>query len=178
MPASPSFRAAASDVPRPAPDAPIYRWVDRNGDAIESTAPSFDLTLGDAGSSLTRIDGEATFTRFTLPTVFQNPRDFPTTIATDDGGALSTDFVQTRSGGVTVLVDFDTDWPEFGIDNGDVYYQPIGDTLGIPCSNRPAPSSSPPAVRSSGVHSTRSRRRGGPARRRSTSRPARSPRPV
>lgn len=118
-------------LPRPARDAPIYSWADRNGDAIESTAPSFDLTLGDAGSSLTRIDGEATFTRFTLPTVFQNPRDFPTTVATDDGGALSSDFVQTRAGGVTVLVDFDTDWPEFGIDNGDVYYRRIGDSIGV-----------------------------------------------
>ena len=124
--------AAASDSHDPALDAPIYRWVDRNGAVIESTAPSFELTLGEAGSSLTRIEGEATFTRFALPTVFQYPRDFPTTIATDDGGALSTDFVQTQAGGVTVLVDFDTDWPEFRIDNGDVYFQPVGDLIGIP----------------------------------------------
>jgi hypothetical protein len=107
-------------VTRPAPDSAIYRWVDSDGEVIESTAPSFDLTLGDAGSSLTRIDGAGTFTRFTLPTVFQYPRDFPTTIATDDGGALALDYLQP--GGPTVLVDFNTDWPESGIDNGDVYY--------------------------------------------------------
>ena len=113
-------------VSRPAPDAPIYPWTDRNGAVTASTAPSFDLTLGDAGSSLTRIDGEATFTRFTLPTVFQDPRDFPTTVATDDGGALALDLVMPS--GPSVIVDFNTDWPEFGIDNGDVHY--VEDALG------------------------------------------------
>ncbi|MGA9276976.1 hypothetical protein [Ilumatobacter sp.] len=112
---------------RPEPDAVIYRWVDRDGDTVESNAPSFDLNLGREGNSLTRIDGESTFTRFALPTVFQYPRDFPPTVATTDGGALSRDFVQTASGGVQVIVEFGPDWP----DNGDVYFQPIGDAASI-----------------------------------------------
>ena len=118
---------------RPTPDATIYRWVDRSGEVIESTAPSFDLNLGEAGNSLTRIDtgagGEPVFTRFTLPAVYQYPRDFPRVVATDDGGALAYDFVQSRFGGVEVLVDFDTDWPGAGVDNGDIYYRELGDSF-------------------------------------------------
>lgn len=117
-------------VARPSPDAPIYRWVDRNGDVTESTAPSFDLTLGDAGASVTRIDGEDTFTRFALPAAFQTPRDFPTIVATDDGGALAIDFLEIGVG-YNVFVDFNTDWPEFAVDNSDVYYQRVGDTIGV-----------------------------------------------
>ncbi|WP_040492347.1 hypothetical protein [Ilumatobacter nonamiensis] len=106
---------------RPSLDAPIYRWVDRSGGVIESEAPSFDLNLGDEGNSLTRIDGESTFTRFALPTVFQYPRDFPQIVATDDGGALATDVAQLRSGAARVFVKFGPDWP----DNGNVYFQAI-----------------------------------------------------
>lgn len=120
--------------PRPDPDATIYRWVDRNGTTIESTAPSFDLTLGDAGSSLTRIDtdpaGDPVFTRFSLPTVLQYPRDFPIVVPTDDGGALASDFDQFS--GMVVLVDFDIDWPAYGIDNADVYYLSPDVVVGSP----------------------------------------------
>lgn len=119
-------------VTRPSPDATIYRWVDRNGVTIESDRPSFDLNLGDAGNSLTRIDtladGSATFTPFSLPTIFQYPRDFPYVVPTDDAGAVAFDFAQW-SELVEVLVDFDVDWPENGIDNSDVYYRRPGDYL-------------------------------------------------
>ncbi|MEP1125902.1 MAG: hypothetical protein ABJH68_18635 [Ilumatobacter sp.] len=118
---------------RPAPDATIYRWVDRNGEVAESTHPSFDLNLGDAGNSLTRIDtaadGSAVFTRFTLPAVYASPRDFPSVVATDDGGALAYDYVQLSSGGFEVIVDFDTDWPSANVDNGDVYYRELSDSF-------------------------------------------------
>ncbi|MGB3736260.1 MAG: hypothetical protein WA964_14975 [Ilumatobacter sp.] len=121
---------------RPTPDATIYRWVDRNGEPVESTAPSFDLNLGDAGNSVTRIetapDGSPSFTPFTLPLAFQYPRDFPWITATDDGGALAFDQVAARSGSVYVLVDFDTDWPGANVDNGDIYYQPEPEFSGIP----------------------------------------------
>ncbi len=115
------------DGVRPSADATIYRWVDRNGATTESTKPSFDLTLGDNGNSLTRIDtgidGNPVFTSFTLPTALQFPRDFPTVVATDDGGALAAEFVQTQGGGFVAIVDFGTDWPVNGVDNGDVYYR-------------------------------------------------------
>lgn len=110
---------------RPAPDATVYRWVDRGGEVVESTQPSFDLNLGDMGNSLTRIDtvenGSAEFTTFSLPTAYQSPRDFPYVRPTDDGGAVAYDYVQLFRGS-GVFVDFDTDWPENGIDNSDVVY--------------------------------------------------------
>ena len=112
---------------RPTPDATIYRWVDRNGAAIESTAPSFDLNLGNAGNSLTRIDtaadGSPSFINFTLPLAYQYPRDFPRVAATDDGGALAYDYVQMQSAEYEVFVDFDTDWTAANVDNGDVYFR-------------------------------------------------------
>lgn len=123
-------------VTRPDPDDLIYRWVDRNGEVIESVAPSFDLNLGDAGNSLTRIDtasdGSPVFTRFTLPTALQYPRDFPRVVPTDDGGALAHDVVQTTTGGVDVLVDFNTTWPANGVSGGDVYYLGAGADFGVP----------------------------------------------
>ena len=123
------------DGTRPSSDATIYRWVDRNGETTESTAPSFDLTLGDNGNSLTRIDtaddGSAVFTRFTLPTAFRFPRDFPTVVATDDGGAVAVDYVPNQSGGGFAIVDFDTDWPVNRVDNGDVYYVAQDSPLGV-----------------------------------------------
>jgi hypothetical protein len=125
-----SVGCCGARVARPAPDAPIYRWVDRNGDVVESTAPSFDLTLGDAGASVTRIDGVDAFTRFALPTAFQTPRDFPTIVATDDGGALALDFLQIGNG-YNVFVDFNTDWPEFAVDNGDVYFRRVGEERSV-----------------------------------------------
>ena len=121
---------------RPSPDATIYRWVDRNGVTIESTAPSFDLNLGNAGNSLTRIDtqpdGSASFTRFTLPLAYQYPRDFPWITATDDGGALAYDQVPARSESVYVFVRFDADWPEGSFENGDVYYQQYPEFFRLP----------------------------------------------
>lgn len=123
------------DGTRPTPDATIYRWVDRGGGTIESTAPSFDLNLGRDANSLTRIDtaddGSPIFTPLPLPTAYANPRDFPQVVATDDGGALAYDFVQTRSGGVEVFVDFGTDWPRTNVENGSVYYRQIGDSVGV-----------------------------------------------
>ncbi len=120
-------------VPRPARDAAIFGWVDRNGNPIESSAPSFDLNLGDAGSSLTRIDagetGEAVYTRFPLPTALQAPRDFPRVIATDDGGALASDVA--AGGSYEVLVDFSPLPVGGGLDNGDVYYRRADDPLRV-----------------------------------------------
>lgn len=121
-------------VARPAPDDTIYRWVDRNGEVIESIAPSFDLNLGDAGNSLTRIDtgadGEPAFTPFTLPTAFEYPRDFPRVVPADDGGALAADVVQ-RGGQYQVFVDFDTDWPANRVDNSDVFYATTDGSSGM-----------------------------------------------
>jgi len=109
-----------SAVPRPDPEATVYPFVDRAGVAIRSGAPVFRLTLGDAGSSLTRTDGDGNGRSFALPTVFQNPRDFPQVTATTDGGALAADFVQLDIG-FRAVVRFGTDWPEIDIDNADVF---------------------------------------------------------
>ena len=109
-------------VQRPADDAPIHRFVDRNGVVVESTAPTFRLDLGDGGNNLVRIESDGTSTFFSLPTVFSAPRDIPALQATDDGGGLGLDFVFVGSLQQTVIVDFDTDWPDVGIDNGDVWF--------------------------------------------------------
>jgi hypothetical protein len=106
--------------PRPAPDAPLYHYVDGVGTRIESAAPRFRLDLGEVGNNLVRINSDGTQTFFNLPTVFAAPRDIPNLVATDDGGALGSDYVQF-SNGYSIVVRFRTDWPEFGIDNSDVY---------------------------------------------------------
>jgi hypothetical protein len=107
--------------PRPAPDAPLFHYVDGGGARIESDAPRFRLDLGEIGNNLVRINADGSQTFFNLPTVFGSPRDMPQLVATDDGGALGIDYVQLQSGGYSMIVRFRTDWPEFGIDNSDVY---------------------------------------------------------
>jgi hypothetical protein len=106
---------------RPTGDATLYPYVDGEGTPIESIAPVFRLDLGEAGNALVRIEADGAETAFTLPAVFQYPRDFPELVATDDGGALGADYVQLASGGHVVVVRFGTDWPESGIDNVDVF---------------------------------------------------------
>ncbi|MEO6122585.1 MAG: hypothetical protein ABIR32_02670 [Ilumatobacteraceae bacterium] len=108
-------------IPRPDPAATTYRFVDRNGVPVRSGAPVFRLSLGDTGSSMTRIEGDQSEHSFALPTVFQYPRDFPQVTATADGGALAADLVQLSEGGYRAVVRFDTDWPDNGIDNADVF---------------------------------------------------------
>lgn len=85
-------------VPRPAPDATLYPFVDRNGAPTQSAAPTFRLDLGDAGNNLTRIEANGDQSSFRLPAVLRYPRDMPTVVATDDGGALASDYVEDGSG--------------------------------------------------------------------------------
>ncbi len=96
--------------PRPAPDAALYPFVDRNGAPIGSTAPTFRLDLGDAGNNLVRVDGNGDSTSFRLPVVLRYPRDMPTLVATDDGGALALDYVEY--GSAMFLVRFRPDAPD------------------------------------------------------------------
>jgi len=104
---------------RPDPDAPLYRYVDRNGSLIESTAPTFRLDLGDVGNNLARINEDGSSTFWSLPAVLQSPRDFPLVAATDDGGALVSEYSQVLQR--AYIVKFGPDWPDFGIANADVY---------------------------------------------------------
>jgi hypothetical protein len=108
-------------VPRPSPGSPLYPYVDSSGARIESDEPAFRLDLGEAGNNLARVAADGTETLFNLPTVFQYPRDIPRLVATDDGGALGSDFVQLTSGGYYFIVRFRTTWPDEGLDNADVY---------------------------------------------------------
>jgi hypothetical protein len=116
-----SVGCCGSLEPRPAPDDPLYHYVDANGSRLVSSAPTFRLDLGEVGNTLARINEDGTSTFFNLPTVFAAPRDFPRFVATDDGGALGFDYVQYQSGGYPIIVRFQTDWPEFRIDNSDVF---------------------------------------------------------
>ncbi|MFK8022755.1 MAG: hypothetical protein AB8G26_02220 [Ilumatobacter sp.] len=106
----------------PSPERTVFEWVDRDGSSTESTAPSIQLRLGDAGNELTRVDGVER-TSFQLPSAFQTGRDFPDVVATDDGGALASQTVALATGTYEVLVDFDVDWPTGRADNGDVYWR-------------------------------------------------------
>jgi hypothetical protein len=117
---------------RPAPDAVLYPFVDSTGAPIQSAAPTFEVSLGDTGNTLQRIDGDGTTTAYPLPTVFQYPRDFPVAVGTDDGGALAFDYVDGFGVGVEVFVRFRPTWNTDGFKNSDVYFSDQfgpGDTL-------------------------------------------------
>ncbi len=116
-----SVGCCSGSGPRPRPDAAVYPFVDADGTPIESAAPTFRLDVGEAGNDLVRIDAAGAETLFNLPTVFQYPRDILILAATDDGGALGSDYIQLSSGAYSVVVRFRTDWPEGQIDNADVY---------------------------------------------------------
>jgi hypothetical protein len=105
---------------RPSPDAVVYPFVDSNGTPVGSTAPTLRLDLGEAGNTLVRVDGDRE-RQFALPTASLYPRDVPVMVAADDGGVVAWDYVETFSGGKLVFVRFGVDWPDFAIDNADVY---------------------------------------------------------
>jgi len=119
-----------SDGTFPRPDVRIAPWVDRDGNAVESGAPSFELAVGDAGNSLTRVDAGDDQVRqsFQLPAAVGTPQGFPDVVAADDGGALAS-YVSVALDAV-ILVDMDPDWPRNRVDNSDVYYVPISEVVG------------------------------------------------
>jgi hypothetical protein len=107
------------DLTRPSADATVLGYVDRNGSPIESDAPVFRLDLGDAGNELVRIDSSGDETRFRLPTVASFPRGMPWLVAAADGGAVMS--IYSMRYPESFVVDFDTDWPQYGVDPADVY---------------------------------------------------------
>lgn len=104
---------------RPEPDASTLPWVDSSGSPTTFTEPVFRLALGDGGNSLIR-DDDGVVTSFEVPTLVTSPRGMPWVVATKDGGALMSIYDGGRSNS-SWLIRFQTDWPEFRIDNSDVY---------------------------------------------------------
>lgn len=90
---------------RPSPDAQRYPYVDGNGAAISSSAPTFRLDLAPDAGTLVRIDNGIE-TVFALPTEFQGPRDFPRVVATTEGGALALDWIDVPAGGGMFIARF------------------------------------------------------------------------
>jgi hypothetical protein len=105
---------------RPLPDATVYPYVDSTGGVITSTAPYFRLDLGESGNQLVRTDGDSE-RAFVLPTPLHAPRDIPTLVATNDGGALGLDYLAAADAPIVTIVRFAPDWPDGSINNADVF---------------------------------------------------------
>jgi len=81
-------------------------WSTRNGATIVgSTATTFRLDLVPDSGTLVRID-DGIETAFTLTAEFQAPRDFPTVVADDAGGALAMGWVERPEGGGMIIAHF------------------------------------------------------------------------
>lgn len=109
---------------RPQPDDTVFPYVDSTGATVVSSAPHFRIDFGEAGNQLVRIDEDLELA-VSLPSAFNAPRDMPTLVATDDGGALGLDYVSTAEFPVAVVVRFEPTWPEGDIDNTDVFFMPM-----------------------------------------------------